>query len=700
MPIGISDDHAELAATVRKWAESQGAVEAVRAAEDDPASLATWAAKAAEMGLTAIALPEAVGGGGGHLLDQAVALEAAAYALVPGPLLATTVAGLLHDDADLRAAIASGEATVGLGIDSDLRAVLDAPVASHLSVPVELAGETAQVLVPAERAHVVAGPSVDLSRTVGEVRLAEASIEGLARSAPERARQLLVCLAAAEASGIARWCLDTAVEYAGVREQFGQRIGAFQAVKHLCAEMLETSESVTAAAWDAAVALDDDPEQSMFAIEVAATTCFDGAVEVAKTCIQVLGGIGFTFEHDAHLYLRRAIALRALVGDPGEYAASLGRRAATGVRRTGRIDFGGQDEEFRDDARREATRVAGLPAGERRAALAASGLLAPHWPAPYGLGAGPVQQLVIDQELAAAGVERPDLVIGAWAAPTIVEHGSEEQRERFVGPTLRGEITWCQLFSEPGAGSDLASLRTKAEPTEGGWLLTGQKVWTSMAERADWGICLARTDPETGPGARPHAGITYFLVDMTSAGIDIRPLRELTGDALFNEVFLDGVFVPHEHVVGEVNGGWRLARTTLANERVAMAGSKLGDSVELAVSLLDEPRLGPSAPEKIGRAIALAQVVKLLGIRSTLRSIAGQGPGAESSVAKLVGVRSRQDSAELAMELLGAEVFTGSERAARATDLFLRNRCLSIAGGTTQILRNVAAERILGLPRG
>jgi alkylation response protein AidB-like acyl-CoA dehydrogenase len=147
-----------------------------------------------------------------------------------------------------------------------------------------------------------------------------------------------------------------------------------------------------------------------------------------------------------------------------------------------------------------------------------------------------------------------------------------------------------------------------------------------------------------------------------------------------------------------VNGGWRLARTTLANERVAMAGAKLGDSVELAVSMLDELR--PSAVERVGRAIALAQVVKLLGMRSTLRSIAGQGPGTESSVAKLVGVRSRQDSAELAMELLGDEIFTASDRAVRATDLFLRNRCLSIAGGTTQILRNVAGERILGLPRG
>jgi alkylation response protein AidB-like acyl-CoA dehydrogenase len=185
---------------------------------------------------------------------------------------------------------------------------------------------------------------------------------------------------------------------------------------------------------------------------------------------------------------------------------------------------------------------------------------------------------------------------------------------------------------------------------------------------------------------------------MKSAGIEIRPLRELTGDALFNEVFLDGVLVPDDAVVGEVNGGWKLARTTLANERVAMAGARLGDSVELAVSMVEELR--PGAVEQVGRAVALAQVVKLLGTRTTLRSIAGQGPGAESSVAKLVGVRSRQDSAELAMELLGDEVFTDSPRAAKATDLFLRNRCLSIAGGTTQVLRNVAGERILGLPRG
>ncbi len=687
MPIGISDDHTELATTVRKWAESQGSIAAVRAVETDPDALVPWGALPAEMGLSTIALPESAGGGGGSLLDQAVAVEAAGYALVPGPFLTTAVAGLMYDDADLRAGIAEGRITVGLGTSP--LAVLDAPTATHLSVPTD----QGHVLVPADQVQVRPGESVDLTRGVGEVVLGDAT--PVATYDTPGAPLELVVLAAAEASGIARWCLDTAVDYAKVREQFGKKIGAFQAVKHLCAEMLEISESVTAAAWDAAEAAEAGSDQARFSAGVAATVCFDGAVEVAKACIQVLGGIGFTFEHDAHLYLRRAIALRAFMGDTGTFAADLAQHARTGVRRSGAIDFGGQDAEFRESARAEAQRIGALAAAERRTALADSGYLTPHWPAPYGLGAGAVQQLVIDQELENAGVERPDLVIGAWAAPTILEGGTDEQRERWVRPTLTGEIVWCQLFSEPGAGSDLAALRMKAERTDGGWLLTGQKVWNSVAEKADWGVCLARTDAE----AKPHAGITYFVVDMKSPGIDVRPLRELTGEALFNEVFFDNVFVPDDCVVGEINGGWRLAVTTLANERVAMAGSKLGDSVELAIDLLDEIS-APSAAESVGRAIALAQVVKLLGMRSTLRSIAGQGPGAESSVAKLVGVRSRQDSAELAMELLGPETFTRSERALAANDLFLRNRCLSIAGGTTQILRNVAGERILGLPRG
>jgi alkylation response protein AidB-like acyl-CoA dehydrogenase len=228
---------------------------------------------------------------------------------------------------------------------------------------------------------------------------------------------------------------------------------------------------------------------------------------------------------------------------------------------------------------------------------------------------------------------------------------------------------------------------------DGGWRLSGQKVWTSLAHEADWAICLARTDPD----APPHRGISYFLVDMRSDGIDVRPLREITGDSMFNEVFLDDVLVPDDCLVGEPGDGWKLARTTLANERVAMASSRLDVATERAVELA--PAASPSDRVRVGHAIAQATVCALLATRSTLRSLAGHGPGAESSVAKLLGVRSRQESSELVVELLGDRVALGDPDVAGDVHEMLLTRCLSIAGGTTQILRNVAAERILGLPR-
>ncbi|MET0838495.1 MAG: acyl-CoA dehydrogenase family protein [Marmoricola sp.] len=687
MPIGISDHHVALADATAAWAASLGGIEAARKAEDEPAAeFAEQSAAVAEMGLAGIAVPEEHGGAGGSLLDLAVALEAAAAALVPGPLLGTAVASVALGE--LAGPVAAGEMRVALALGPDA-VVHDGPGATHALV---VRGDDV-VLVPLDM-ELAPGAGPDLTRRTSFADLTEAEGTPVAGLTPDRLRAILVTLAAAEASGVGRWCLDTAVEYAGVREQFGRKIGAFQSIKHLCAQMLETSESVTAAAWDAASAVTDEAAQRDFAALVAGVVCFDGAVSLAKDCIQVLGGIGFTFEHDAQLYLRRAIALRSLVGSSSSFAARLADLAAGDVRRHVHIDLDEAEDASRAEVREQAERIAGLPEGERRAALAETGFLAPHWPAPHGLGADPVHQLVIDEELERAGVERPDLKIGAWAAPTVMAHGSDEQRERFVGPTLRGEITWCQLFSEPGAGSDLASLRTKAVRDEGGWRLTGQKVWTSLAHEADWGICLARTDPD----AKPHASITYFLLDMRSEGIEVRPLRELTGEAMFNEVFLDGVFVPDECVVGEVDGGWKLARTTLSNERVAMAGSHLGDSPERAVRLL----ASGSTDERVsvGRAVAWATVVRLLATRATLRSLAGQGPGPESSVAKLVGVRSRQDSAELVVELLGSRVFTDDELARAALHEQLMTRCLSIAGGTTQVLRNVAGERILGLPRG
>ena len=477
-----------------------------------------------------------------------------------------------------------------------------------------------------------------------------------------------------------------------MREQFGKPIGSFQAIKHMCAEMLLRSKQAAVAAADAATAAgESDDQQLSVAAAIAAATGIWAAKANAKDCIQVLGGIGITWEHDAHLYLRRAYGISRFLGGNARWLRRIGALTQAGVRRNLHIDLDSV-EHLKPEISAAVAEVAALPVEKRQLALAEAGLQAPHWPRPWGREASPAEQLLIDQELAAAGLERPDLVIGWWAAPTILEHGSQVQIDRFIPPTLSGELFWCQLFSEPGAGSDLASLRTKAVRTEGGWLLTGQKVWTSRASWAQWGVCLARTDPD----APKHKGITYFIVDMKTPGIDIRPLREITGDDLFNEVFFDDVFVPDEMVVGEVNDGWRLARTTLANERVAMShGTALGNPMEELLRQVTTAELDPAEQDRLGELIRSAQVGSLLDQRIAQLAVGGQDPGAESSARKLIGVRYRQELSEFRMELSeGAGVVEN-----QPVHDFLNTRCLTIAGGTEQILLTLAGERLLGLPR-
>ena len=411
----------------------------------------------------------------------------------------------------------------------------------------------------------------------------------------------------------------------------------------------------------------------------------------AKDCIQVLGGIGITWEHDAHLYLRRAYGIGQFLGGRSRWLRRVAALTQQGVRRELHIDLASVAD-LRPEIAAAVAEVAALPAEKRQVALAETGLLAPHWPRPYGREAAPAEQLLIDQELAAAEVVRPDLVIGWWAVPTILEHGSPQQVERFVPATLRGEMIWCQLFSEPGAGSDLAALRTKAVRAEGGWRLTGQKVWTSAAQKAQWGVCLARTNPE----APKHKGITYFLVDMKSPGIVIRPLREITGDELFNEVFFDDVFVPDEMVVGAVDDGWRLARTTLANERVAMAhGTALGNPMEELLRTVSRTRARSRRQDRLGELIVSAQVGSLLDQRIAQLAVGGRsGPA---------GQRAQAHRCALPAGAVPNSGWTCPRAPARwrtrQVHDFLNTRCLTIAGGTEQILLTLAGERLLGLPR-
>jgi 3-oxochol-4-en-24-oyl-CoA dehydrogenase len=694
---------------VRDWAASSTAVAAARAVEQGDAD--AWRAPyagLAQLGIFGVALPEELGGAGGTVEDLCAMVDEAAAAMVPGPIATTAVATLVlpSSRADLLEALASGDRTAGLALTADLTYsggkasgtadyVLGADAAGVLLLP---SSDDGFLLVDAAADGVAVEPltPTDFSRPLARVVLADAAAEAIAVS-QQRVADLAATVLAAEAAGLARWTLQTATEYAKVREQFGKPIGSFQAIKHMCAEMLLRSEQVGVAAGDAArAATGSDDAQLSIAAAVAAAAGIELARANAKDCIQVLGGIGITWEHDAHLYLRRAYGISQFLGGPSCWLRRVAKLTQQGVRRELHIDLASV-EHLQPEIAAAVAGVAALPVEKRQIALAEAGLQAPHWPRPYGRDASPAEQLLIDRELSAAGVERPDIVIGWWAAPTILEHGSQEQIERFVPPTLTGELFWCQLFSEPGAGSDLASLRMKAvradsEDGRPGWKLTGQKVWTSRANWAQFGVCLARTDPD----APKHKGITYFLIDMSTPGIDIRPLREITGENLFNEVFFDDVFVPDEMVVGEVNGGWRLARTTLANERVAMAhGTALDNPMEEVLRTVAELDLDPAVQDSLGRLIVAAQVGSLLDQRIAQLAVGGADPGPQASARKLIGVRYRQALSEFRMDLSeGAGVVEN-----KPVHDFLNVRCLTIAGGTEQILLTMAGERLLGLPR-
>ncbi|AQT75886.1 MULTISPECIES: acyl-CoA dehydrogenase family protein [Streptomyces] len=345
-----------------------------------------------------------------------------------------------------------------------------------------------------------------------------------------------------------------------------------------------------------------------------------------------------------------------------------------------------------------------------------AGLAWVHYPEGLGgLGAPRSLQAVVDAELDAAGAPDNDprrIGIGlGMAAPTILAYGTEEQKRRFLRPLWVGEEVWCQLFSEPGAGSDLAALATRAvlDEAAGEWTVDGQKVWTSSAHNARWGILVARTDP-----ALPkHRGITYFLCDMHDPGVEVRPLRQITGEAEFNEVFLTGVRIPDTHRLGAVGEGWAVARTTLMNERVSIGGMRIpregGMIAPVAAAWRERPELRTHALHQ--RLLDLwveAEVARLTGERLRQQLAAGQ-PGPEGSGMKLTFARLNQEISGLEVELLGEEGLLYEDWTMRRPELvdftgrdagyrYLRAKGNSIEGGTSEILLNIVAERVLGLP--
>jgi alkylation response protein AidB-like acyl-CoA dehydrogenase len=731
MTLGLTEEHLQLAEAVSAWAQRHCPPDVVRAAADGTDSgsahyLGSLAPGLAEQGLFGLHVPEDDGGQGYGLPELAVAIEELGRALVPGAFLPTVFASAAlvaaGETGKLVTALADGSKTGAVGlvagltgtrngdgdlvIDGESGPVLGGSLADVVILPVQTDAGEVWAAIDATSLEVAALESLDLTRPVATVR-ADGAIVPADRELTSLNRAAVTSLAAilfgAEASGIADWATGAASEYAKIRHQFGRPIGQFQAVKHRCARMLTEAEQAAAAVWDAARA--QPGEQREFAASVAAVVALDAAVWCAQQCIQVLGGIGYTWEHEAHLYYRRAMSLRALLGPSGDWAEHAADLALSGVSRPVQVEVPGGDAELRAQVREELSEIAKLTGRDRQERVAAGGWVVPHLPRPWGREAGALEQVVIAQEMRAAAVRPPVLAIGAWVVPALVQYGTPEQQQRFLPATLRGDYLWCQLFSEPGAGSDLAGLSTRAVRADGGWKITGQKIWTSLAKEAAWAICIARTDP----AAPKHDGITYFLVDMSSSGVEVRPLREITGDSFFNQVFLDDVFVPDDCVVGDVNAGWRVARTTLANERVSLSqtwtfGSGVAELLQVASVAAG------SSHARVGELVCAAHAIDLLGLRVTLKQLSGTEPGATGSVRKLLGMRHAQEIAELCFALSGPGGALGGAGGAPVTAAgepngaqwarqVLMTQALTIGGGTTDIQLNIIGERILGLPR-
>ncbi|MEO8814002.1 MAG: acyl-CoA dehydrogenase [Mycobacterium sp.] len=735
MPIAITSEHQDLADSARSLIGRLVPAEALHTAMDTPTDKIVnppsyWQA-AAGQGLAGLHLAESVGGQGFGILELAVVLAEFGYGAVPGPFVPSAIAGALisaHDPTvDALHGLASGAVIAAYTLNSGLtatrqgdqlvirgeaRAVAAAAQASLLVLPVAIDSGAEWVVLPADRLEIESVKSVDPLRPIAHVRANavevgdEAVLSNLSRA---RAHALIATLLSAEAVGVARWATDSAAAYAKIREQFGRPIGQFQAIKHKCAEMIADTERATAAVWDAARAIDEDDDSGWgsddsassveFAASVAATLAPAAAQRCTQDCIQVHGGIGFTWEHDAGVYYRRALILAASFGRGGDYPQRVVDIATAATMRRIDIDLDPDTEKLRAEIGAEVAALKAMPQDQRTVAIAEGGWVLPYLPKPWGRAAGPLEQIIIEQEFATGRVRRQPMGIAAWIIPSIVAFGTDEQKQRFLSPTFRSEMIWCQLFSEPGAGSDLAGLTTKATKVDGGWRITGQKIWTSAAQYSAWGALLARTDSS----APKHGGISYFLLDMKSEGVTISPLRELTGGELFNTVYIDDVFVPDELVLGEVNRGWEVSRNTLTAERVSLGGSEMPFLANLdgLVEFLRDGQFDQVEQHHAGQLIAEGHAAKLLNLRSTLLTLAGKDPMPAAAISKLLSMRTTQGYAEFAVRTFGGDAAIGDREQlpGKWAEYLLMSRATTIYGGTSEVQLNIIAERLLGLPR-
>ncbi len=713
MALGIADEHRELAAVAGGFMQRHGDRQSARAAlEAEADSLPEFWNDLRELGWLGLHLPEQYGGSGYGLGELTVVVEQLGRSIAAGPFVPSVIASAViaaAGDESLRgqllSGLAGGQTIAAVALDSELE-VRDGKLFGSAEAVLGAGVANVAVLAHAGDAVVVdlADPAIERELPLGldpARRAARLTFTGAAATVLSGAGRTLTdvsrVLFAAEAVGMASACVEQAAEYAKTRVQFGRVIATFQAVKHHCANMAVAAELATAAVWDAARASELGGDEFSYAAAIAAALALPAADHNAQLNIQVHGGIGFTWEHDAHLYLRRATALEGIV-DVEAASADVLALFRGGARLTRALDLPAEAEPIRDDVRRFVASVKDLDEEQRRAALVETGYAVPSWPKPWGRDAGAIEQLVIEEEFRAAGIKRPNYNITGWVILTLVQHATEEQIARWVPPALNQELIWCQLFSEPEAGSDAAGIKTKATKVDGGWVLNGQKVWTSGAHLARYGFATVRTNPD----APKHQGITTMVVDMQAEGVTVRPLRMTSGRSEFNEVFFDDVFIPDADVVGPIDGGWTVARATLGNESVSIGGGQGAMSVPLdaIVAAFDaRPERLRGGAGRLGRHIARSEAGEALNLRSVHRAVAGSGPGPEGAVTKLLLSENLHEASAILVDTMGPTGAYLDGGGALSGGLALMQRGMSIAGGTSEIKRNQIGERILGLPR-
>lgn len=766
------EDAESLRRVVRDFLAKQSREDAVRHLMGTPTGYAptVWTQVAQELGLHGLVIPERFGGSGASPVELGVVFEEMGTVLYCGPFfasigLAATALTELEDEAAASAhlpGIASG-ATIGTlawggahPADSTLHAVagvgtwtisgtaeivVDGALADLVLVAARTAAGTSLFAVSGDHDALQRTQltTLDSTRRLAELRFHNApgvllGGDGAAGDALRRTMDLALLYLAAEQMGGATRVLSMAVGHAATRIQFGRPIGSFQAIKHRCADMLVDVESARSAVWHGLWTAANDPDRNGLpvAASLARAVVSDVYQRVATDNIQIHGGIGFTWEHPAHLYLKRAKSSQLLLGSPASHRARLAEyldfaEHCCVVPQLAKLEPGGQSgpaavelhaaiDQFMHDhpVPNPEDQVADRHFREARFD---AGLAMVHFDTGYG-GRGLDQSLqpLVEESFADAGaVEHTarNVIALGMALPTIHAHGTHPQKARFLRPGFSGEEIWCQLFSEPGAGSDLAALATRAVRNGDDFVVTGQKVWTSLGHVAAWGILLARTDPDVPK----HRGLTYFLLDMHSPGVEVRPLRQLTGEAEFNEVYLTEVRIPAANVLGEVGHGWQIAMTTLANERVSIGGRSVrrgSEPIDQAMKCYRAAaaagRVDATLTERLATLWASAEAARLTNVRAA--ALMGRQPGPEGSIAKLQMAELNKAIYELCVDLSGVAgllIDSYDEVAPNVTAVhgggdvrkaYLRSLANSIEGGTSEVQRTILGERVLGLPAG